>query len=359
MIYGVIMAGGKGERFWPLSNEAHPKQLLAITSDRNMLQVTLDRIDDLIPMDRILIVAGSNIKDSILSNCQRVEEPNMLAEPFGRNTCLAVGCAAIHLQKRDPEAIMVVLSADHLIQPAAKLIKAIKVGTKVAAKEDKLITIGINPTRAETGYGYIELGEELREIDEVHIYKVSAFKEKPRPTVAQQYYYGGRHLWNSGMFIWSVKTIMKAFEEHMPEMYELLTAYCERIGTPEEEQARLELYNEAEAVSIDVAIMEQADNVLTLRGDFVWDDVGSWMSLQRFKEQDKGNNVVVGPAVLLNSYESTIYNDDHGLIAALGVSDLVIAKAGDVVMVAHKTQLDKIKDLLSKLAENDETKKYL
>ena len=254
---------------------------------------------------------------------------------------------------------MVVLSADHLIQPATKLLKAIKVGTRVAAKEDKLITIGIAPSRAETGYGYIELGEELREIDEVHIYAVSAFKEKPRPTVAQQYYYGGRHLWNSGMFIWSVKTILRAFEEHMPEMYELLVAYGEKIGASEEEQARAELYNEAEAVSIDVAIMEQAENVLTLRGDFVWDDVGSWMALQRFKEQDKGNNVVVGPAVLLNSYESTIYNDDHGLIAALGVSDLVIAKAGNVVMVAHKTQLDKIKDLLAKLAENEDTKKYL
>lgn len=359
MIYGVIMAGGKGERFWPLSNESHPKQLLAITSNRNMLQVTLDRITEFIPMDRILIVAGANINDAIMEQCERVGEANMLAEPFGRNTCLAVGCAAIHMQKKDPEAVMVVLSADHLIQPASKLIKVIKVGTNVAAKEDKLITIGITPTRAETGYGYIELGEELREVDEVHIYNVSAFKEKPRPTVAQQYYYGGRHLWNSGMFIWSVKTILRAFEEYMPEMYELLVAYGEQIGTANEEKARLEMYNEAEAVSIDVAIMEQADNVLTLRGDFVWDDVGSWMSLQRFMEQDKGNNVIVGPAVLVNSYESTIYNDDHGLIAALGVSDLVIAKSGDVVMVAHKTQLDRIKELLSELAENEDTKKYL
>jgi mannose-1-phosphate guanylyltransferase len=359
VIYGVIMAGGKGERFWPLSNEAHPKQLLAITSDRNMLQVTLDRIESLIPMDRILIAAGENISRAIVNSCERVEETNILTEPFGRNTCLAVGCAAVHLQKRDPEAIMVVLSADHLIQPASKLIKVIKVGTKVAAKEDKLITIGITPTRAETGYGYIELGDEPREIDEVSLYTVSAFKEKPRPTVAQQYYYGGRHLWNSGMFIWSVASILKALEQYMPEMFELLTEYATHIGAPDETKAREELYKEAEPVSIDVAVMEQADNVLTLRGDFVWDDVGSWMALQRFKEQDKGNNVIVGPAMAVNTFESTIYNDDNGLIAALGVSDLVIAKSGNVVMVAHKTQLDNIKELLARIGEDENFKKFL
>jgi mannose-1-phosphate guanylyltransferase len=359
VIYGVVMAGGKGERFWPLSNESHPKQLLAITSDRNMLQVTLDRIAEFIPMDRTIIVAGSNIKKDIIEECTRVEESNMLAEPFGRNTCLAVGCAAVHLQKKDPEAVMVVLSADHLIQPAGKLIKAIKVGTKVAAKEDKLITIGIVPTRAETGYGYIELSDKGREIDQVNIYNVLAFKEKPRPTVAQQYYYGGRHLWNSGMFIWSVKAILKALEQHMPEMHEQLTEYARHIGSNNEEEARELLYQEAEPVSIDVAVMEQADNVLTLKGDFIWDDVGSWLSLQRFREQDKDNNVVVGQAVMLDSYESTIYNDDNGLIATLGISDLVIAKSGDVVMVAHKTQLDKIKDLLALVAEGEDLKKYL
>ncbi len=359
MIYGVIMAGGKGERFWPLSSESRPKQLLPITSDRNMLQVTLDRIEDFIPIDRTLIVCGESIKDAILERCEKVTEASILTEPFGRNTCLAVGYAAIHLHKENPDAVMVVLSADHLIEPAAKLLKVIKVGTGIAAKEDKLITIGIVPTRAETGYGYIELGEQHREINNVNVFIVSAFKEKPRPTVAQQYYYGGKHLWNSGMFIWSVKAIMNALEQYMPEMYQALLDYEKHIGTDAEEKARHELYEEAEAVSIDIAVMEQADNVLTLRGDFVWDDVGSWMSLQRFMDKDKENNVIVGSAVTLNTYESTIYNDNDGLIAALGVSDVVIARAGEVVMVAHKTQLDKIKDLLTKMSEDDDLKKYL
>jgi len=288
-----------------------------------------------------------------------VTDANILTEPFGRNTCLAVGYAAVHLHKKKPDAVMVVLSADHLIEPANKLVKIIKVGTAIAAKENKLITIGIVPTRAETGYGYIEIGEQHREIDDVSIYTVSAFKEKPRPTVAQQYYYGGKHLWNSGMFIWSVKAILNALEQYMPEMYEALIEYQQQIGTDSEEKARRELYEEAEAVSIDIAVMEQADNVITLRGDFVWDDVGSWMSLQRFMDKDKENNVVVGSAVTLNTYESTIYNDGNGLIAALGISDVVIARAGEVVMVAHKTQLDNIKNLMSKMSEDDDLKKYL
>ena len=359
MIYGVIMAGGKGERFWPLSCEARPKQLLAITSEKNMLQVTLDRIAGLIPTERILIVAGENIQDAILKRCQRITVDNLLTEPVGRNTCLAIACAAVHLQKKDPDAVMVVLSADHLIEPADKLLKIIDVGTTLAADEDKLITIGIVPSRAETGYGYIEISDDKRDMDGISVYSVSAFKEKPRPAVAQQYYYDGRHLWNSGMFIWSVPAILRDLQKHMPDMYEALIEYARHIGTDGEAAARQALYADAESVSIDVAVMEQADDVLTIRGDFIWDDVGSWLSLQRFKELDKWNNVITGPAVTLDTYESTIHNDGNGLIATLGVSDLVIAKAGDVVMVAHKTQLDRIRELLEEVGENEAFKKYL
>jgi mannose-1-phosphate guanylyltransferase len=359
VIYGVIMAGGKGERFWPLSSESRPKQLLAITSDRNMLQVTIDRISKMIPVNQMVIVAGGNIRDAILKKCERVKPENILVEPFGRNTCLAVAYAAIHLRKKDPDAVMVVLSADHLIEPADKLIHVMKVGTKLAAKENRLITIGIVPTRAETGYGYIEFGPELWNIDDISVYEVSSFKEKPRPTVAQQYYYDRKHLWNSGMFIWSVKVFLEALQQYMPEMYELLIEYAEHIGKPDEEAARDRLYEEGEAVSIDVALLEQAGNVVTLRGDFVWDDVGSWMSLQRFMDTDKWNNVVVGPSMTLNTYESTIYNDGNGLIAAIGVSDMVIAKSGDVVLVAHKTQMDSLKELLASMAADDKLKKYL
>ncbi|MFH1699019.1 MAG: sugar phosphate nucleotidyltransferase [Candidatus Zixiibacteriota bacterium] len=353
------MAGGKGERFWPLSSESRPKQLLSITDDKCMLEVTIERIDDFIPIDQTIVVAGENIKDAILVKCPLIKDENMLCEPHGRNTCLAIGLAAIHLQQRDPEGIMVVLSADHLIEPAEKLVETIKAGTKIAAKQDNLITIGIVPSRAETGYGYIELSDEKYEVDGISVCKVSAFKEKPRPTVAQQYYYGRKHLWNSGMFIWSVGSILKAFEKHMPEMYQQLLEYSEHIGKSSEKKARIKLYIEAESVSIDVAILEQADNVLTLQGKFTWDDIGSWLALQRFKHTDKENNVVIGQAILSDTFESTIVNDTGGLVAALGVSDLVIVRTGDVLFVAHKTHLDKIKGLLNIIESDEDLRKFL
>ena len=359
MIYGVIMAGGKGERFWPLSSEARPKQLLALTSDKSMLNVTCERIIGLIPPEQILIVAGENISGAILDSCPTIRPENVLAEPFGRNTCLAIVCAAVHLQKRDPEAIMVVLSADHLIEPASKMLEVVKVGTKVAAEGNQLITIGIVPSRAETGYGYIELSDKQWKVDGVAVCRVAAFKEKPRPMVAQQYYLDGQHLWNSGMFIWSVKAILEAILACQPEQHAMLMEYAAHIGTEHEAKARLKLYNEAEPISIDYAVLESAGNVLTLKGDFVWDDVGSWMSLQRFKETDKNSNVIVGRALAIEAFESTIYNANDGIIAAIGVSDLIIAKVGDVVLVAHKTRLDKIKDLLSRMNEDANLKKYL
>ena len=279
MIYAVIMAGGKGERFWPLSSESRPKQLLPLTSDKSMLNVTIDRVGQYIPPERIVIVAGAGISKAILESCHMLGPQNLLPEPFGRNTCLAIGYAAVHLVKRDPEAIMVVLSADHLIEPAGKMLEVFKTGVKLASEDNHLITIGIVPTRTETGYGYIELGDEQWQVDGVTVCRVAAFKEKPRPVVAQQYYHDRRHLWNSGMFIWSAKTILNAMLYCQPEMHAQLMEYSEHIGTANEEKAREKLYNEAEPISIDYAVLEEADNVLTLKGDFLWDDVGSWLSL--------------------------------------------------------------------------------
>ncbi len=359
MIYGVIMAGGKGERFWPLSSEACPKQLLSITDERNMLQVTIDRVSTIVSKEQTIVVAGETIKEKILATCRGLTEENILAEPLARNTCLAIGYAAIHLQKKDSQAVMVVLSADHLIEPVTRLIKVITAGTKIATEDHRLITIGIIPSRAETGYGYIELSEDQWEVDGVAVCKVSAFKEKPRPTVAQQYYHGGRHLWNSGMFIWTADAILDALSKYQPEMHELLKEYATAIGTANEKKALHKLYNEADAISIDYGVLEEADNVLTLKGDFVWDDVGSWLSLERFRHPDKENNVIVGQAVTQDTYETTIYNNQEGLIAALGVSDLVIVRNGDVVMVAHKTMVDSIKNLMEKMSQEDNLKKYL
>lgn len=359
MIYGIIMAGGKGERFWPLSRLARPKQFLKLTSDHTMLEETIERVRPIIPLDRIRIVTGDSMTQMILESADYLSQSHILSEPVGRNTCLAVGLAAVHLQKQDPDAVMVVLSADHLIRPPEKLLKILEDGCAIAAVEDRLITIGIVPTRPETGYGYIKLGE-LHKSDRVStIYQVASFAEKPKAAVAQEYYFSRKYLWNSGMFIWSARAILKAIDTCRPDIGELLKKYAATIGTPGEVAARAELYATAPSISIDYAVLEKANNVLVMKADILWDDIGSWNALDRFMDRDSENNVRVGLTSVLNTFETTVFNDSDGLVVCLGVSDLVVVRSGDVTLVAHKTKVGEIKELLSKLDENDSTKNYL
>jgi len=359
LIYGVILAGGRGERFWPLSRADRPKQLLRLISDRTMLQETIDRVLPLIPMERIFVVTSENMTGPILDEIPSLKPENILAEPRGRNTCLAIGLAAEHLSRIDPDAVMVVLSADHIIRPAERLIEIIKSGAEVAAEEERLITIGIEPTRAETGYGYIKLGQQHKVVNGYAFYSVDAFTEKPKAVVAQEYYYGRKHLWNSGMFIWSVKSILGSISQCQPEMGEMLGRYARGIGTGDEWALRTDLYDKAEPISIDFAVLENAENVLTIKADILWDDVGSWNALERYKDKDRDNNVIIGAARVSDVYETTIYNETDGVIVSIGVSDLVIVKTDKVVLVAHKTKANDIKKILSQFSEDKDLQKFL
>jgi len=359
MIYGVVMAGGKGERFWPLSRESQPKQLLKITSDKTMLQETIDRVVDFIPLPRIKIVTSEDLREPISGKISYLKDDNFITEPFGRNTCMTIGLAAAHLSHEDPDAIMVVLSCDHNISPTEGLIELLKAGCHVASDKDCLITIGISPTRAETGYGYIEQAELYDKYGSVSIFRITQFKEKPDRVAAQQYYYDRKHLWNSGMFIWSTKSILEAIHRYQPEMAALLDEYSTAIGTDKEIGARRHLYKSCENVSIDVAILEQADNVLVIKGDIMWDDVGSWRALERIRRLDQDNNVVHGSVLSVETYESTIYNDSDGIIATLGVSDLVIVRSGNIVMVAHKSRADEMTRILQSMRAREGYDEYL
>jgi len=357
--YAVILAGGKGERFWPLSRTQHPKQLLPLISENTMLQETIDRVKDFIPVERTKVVAGENIKKAILKHVDYLKEENLIVEPAMKNTCAAIGLAAIHLQKTDPDATMVVLSSDHLIKPKEKLQKILEVGTKIAREGEFLITIGIIPTRAETAYGYIEFAEPYDTFDDIPVYRIKEFKEKPNRIAAQEYYYDRKHLWNSGMFIWTTSTILKALNKHMPQMYKEFESYAQKVGTEEEDKARRELYQRLENISIDFAVLEKVENALVIKADLLWDDIGSWLALDRIKEKDKDHNVIVGRARAINTYETTIVNDTNGIIATLGVSDLVIVKTDEIVFVAHKTKVQDVKELLAEFTRDKELEKYL
>ncbi len=359
MIYAVLIAGGRGERFWPFSTTENPKQLLKITSDRSMLEETLDRVEGLVPKERVMLVTGESIKKKVLENHAGIDEANILAEPFGKNTCLAIGFVAVHLLKHDPAATMIVLPADHYIKPKDRLMEIFRYGATLAEKEDVLITIGITPTRPETGYGYIELGEPYDSSNGLSSFRVREFKEKPNRTLAQQYYVGRHHLWNSGMFIWSAKSILDAVLRCQPEMRKELEAYAAKIGSIEELPARRQLFEKCDNVSIDVGVLENAENVVVIKGDIIWDDIGSWLALERISGRDKDNNVSIGKNLLHDSYEITAVNAGDGILTTLGVSDLVIVKTGDVVLVAHKTKVNEIKDMLARMKDDPNFAGYL
>ncbi len=359
MIHGIILAGGRGERFWPLSRADKPKQFLKLTSEKTMLEETILRIRPLIPMERVRIVAGESMSEHILSSADYLSAHHILTEPCGRNTCMAIGLAAVHLRREDPQAVMVVLSSDHLIRPPEKLVKIISDGCAVAASDNLLITIGIVPTRPETGYGYIKVGDKYQADCESPVFQVAAFTEKPKAIVAQEYYYSRKYLWNSGMFVWSAEAVLEAIGECCSIIRQQLETYAESIGTQKEIEARTQLYAEAESISIDYAVLEKATNVLAIRADIVWDDVGNWLALQRYKKVNSDNNVVIGGAVLQDTFETTIFNNEPGIVATLGVSDLVVVRSGDITFVAHKAKLGELKELLERIGDNEDTRKYL
>ena len=324
-----------------------------------MLQETIDRILPLIPIEKIFVVTSENMVQPILDEIKMLKPENILAEPQGRNTCPAIGLAAAHLKKVDPKAVMVVLSADHIIKPAERLLDIIKAGAEIASQEDRLITIGIEPTRPETGYGYIKFSKLYKTINGLQTYEVDSFTEKPKPVVAQQYYYGRQHLWNSGMFIWSVDAILQSINECQCEIGQLLTEYSKDIGTKSEMESRKRFYDASLPISIDFAVLENAGNVLAIKADILWDDVGSWNALERYKQKDQENNVIIGQAKIYDTYETTIYNEDDDLIVSLGVSDLVIVKTDNIVLVAHKTKSNEVKKVLAEIANDESLKKYL
>lgn len=359
MIYSVVLAGGKGERFWPLSRAERPKQFLKLTSGKTMLEETIERVLPLVPYERVRVVTTESMGKYALEHMPTLTENNILAEPCGRNTCVAIGLAAVHLLQEDNDAVLLVLSADHLIKPAEKLVEILQAGARIAATEDRLITIGIVPTRPETGYGYIRMGETYRQQDGYILYDAAAFTEKPKAAVAHEYYYSHKYLWNSGMFVWSARTILKAIEECQPLLGRLLREYSQHIGTDQELKARRELYDNAISISIDFAVLENAGNVLTIKGDIIWDDIGGWSALSRYKKRDSENNVIVGDAIAIESYETTIYNNTDEIVTCLGVSDLVIVRTDNITLVVHRSKANEIKKILARLDENEETRKYL
>lgn len=345
-ITALIMAGGRGERFWPKSRKNMPKQFLSLTDDgKTMIQLTVERISSVVDMEDIYIATNKDYKELVRSQLPGIPEKNILCEPVGRNTAPCIGLGAVHMAKKYDDAIMLVLPSDHLIKFNKMFLSVLKDSCDIAEKDRNLVTIGITPAYAETGYGYIKFDSHVME---GRAYKVDRFVEKPSLEVAKEYLETEEYLWNSGMFVWKLSSILYNLERFMPETFAGLKRIQASIGTPEEEEVLHKEFAQFQSQSIDYGIMEKAENIYTVPGTFGWDDVGSWLAVERIRKSNEMGNVVSGNIITVGTHNCIIQGEKK-LIATVGLEDLVIVDTEDATLICAKDSTADIKKVLENL----------
>lgn len=358
MEYGVIMAGGSGTRLWPLSRGDTPKQLLPVVRGKSLLQLSYERLRGLLPPERIFVCTGAAHRDAVLANIPELPKDNLLGEPTGRDTANAVGFPAGVLLARDPDAVMAVVTADHVIEPIPEFQQALRTAFDVVKKHpESLVTFGIVPTHGHTGLGYIQRGEPLP--GAAGAYRVQAFKEKPDKPTADRYVESGRYYWNSGMFVWRCDTVMGELKAHLPEAYEGLTKVAQAWSTPQRDAVLNEVYPKLPKISIDYAVMEPAAQqkgrarVVTVEMPVQWLDVGSWPALAETLHLDDHDNAVQTDTFLfVDSDNNIIVSDDPAhLVTTIGVSDMIVVHTKDITLVCPKTEAQRVKDLVGKVKD--------
>ncbi|TKJ42295.1 mannose-1-phosphate guanylyltransferase [candidate division LCP-89 bacterium B3_LCP] len=354
MNHAVIMAGGVGSRFWPRSRKKKPKQVLNIFGSNTLLQETVDRISSIIPPDNVLIVTTHELVGYIKEQLPDFNEKNFVLEPVGRNTAPCIGLAAQRLAEIDPDGIMVVLPADHLITDQERFSACLKQAIQTAEQDDSLVTIGITPTQPETGYGYIQFSPDDKKASGA--YGVKTFAEKPNLETARLFIESGDFLWNSGMFIWSVKRILSEIESSVPELHAGLTEIKKIEGSDADAQFN-HIYSGMKAISIDYAVMERAQNVAVVKGDFSWSDIGNWGEVYRLSPKDKSGNVNLNNHVLINTSNCLVDSSDR-LVATVGIQDLIIINTPDALLVCHRDHAQDVKRIVEYM-ERRQLDKYL
>lgn len=342
----LIMAGGRGERFWPKSRRNMPKQFLSLTDDgKTMIQLTVERILPLVAVEDIFIVTNRDYKKLVRQQLPNLPEENVLCEPVGKNTAPCIGLGAVRIAKKYDDAVMFVLPSDHLIKYHTMFLKTLSDAADVAEQGKNLVTIGITPDYPETGYGYIKFQPE-RTMNGA--FPVDRFVEKPDLEKAKEYLATEQYLWNSGMFTWKVSTILDNLKQFQPELYEGLRRIQSSIGSPEEENVLEEEFSAFRSVSVDYGVMEKAENIYTLSGSFGWDDVGSWLAVGRLKRSNEFGNVINGNVISIDTRD-TIIQGEGKLIATVGVSNLIVVDSEDALLICEKDCAGKIKKVLETL----------
>lgn len=346
--YGVIMAGGGGTRFWPLSTKAEPKQFLNLSGKDILVNETIDRQLSFIDKEDIFIVTNQTQAALMLSRTAgRIREDHVLAEPAARNTAACIGYAAMEITKKYGDGVMCIFAADHHIRDEREYVKVMREAVRTVEETDALVTIGIHPTFPSTGYGYIK----NRAVEGKPYHEVEEFVEKPDLDTAQAYVEAGCYAWNSGMFVWKASTILRYFEELLPDIYACLVEIGDAMGTGNEKEAIQRIYPVIPKISVDYGIMERAKGVLMLEGDFGWSDVGSWDTLDTVRQKDENGNITAGDTLLLDAKNCVVYGK-HKLIAAVGVEDLVVVEGDGAVLVCPVKDAQRVKQVVERLEQN-------
>jgi len=346
-IYALILAGGSGERFWPLSRRTLPKQLLRLVSKDALLEETVARVADWIPRERILVLTNVDQEKSVRALLKNFPQENIVAEPAKRDTAAAMALGTAWVALRDHSAIMVVLPADHVITDSKAFQETMTLAAAAAEETGSLVTIGIKPTWACPGFGYIEQGAPIKlKKDRATVHQVLRFREKPNADLAEAFVRQGHFRWNAGMFVWSVPTVLREFNRHTPA----LANFISQIQAPGKfDQVLRDCFSKLPRVSFDYAIMEKADRVLVVEAQFDWDDVGSWTAVAKYLEKDEHENAARGTLTAVDSTNNIVFDQTGGTVALLGVHNLVVVRTDDAVLVCHRHQVEKIKQLISRL----------
>jgi mannose-1-phosphate guanylyltransferase len=348
-LYVLILAGGSGERFWPLSRRARPKQLLSLLSKETLLEATVRRLDGLVSAENILVLTNADQEAAVREVCVALPPENIVAEPAKRDTAAAIALGVGWIARRAPQATMIVLPADHLIRDAAAFQTTLRTAALAAEQTGDLVTIGIEPTWACPGFGYIEAGERVQIAGAPQkpvVRNVARFREKPNAELAETFFRQGNFRWNAGMFIWSIQAILSGLQRHAPALGE----FVGRLHGGQDFAAVLrDDFPQLPKVSIDYAVMEKAARVLVVEATFDWDDVGSWTAIAKYLEKDTADNRANGPIVTVEASNNIIFTQPAKRVALLGVSDIIVVDTPDALLVCNRHDAERIKELVAKV----------
>lgn len=347
--YAVIMAGGIGTRFWPLSNSRRPKQFIDIFgTGKTLIQQTFDRLNKVCPAENILVVTGTDFFDIVKEQLPKIKEENILTEPFRRNTAPCIAYASYKIRNKCKDANIVVAPSDHIILDESLFGEYLTKGLEFVNSNDNILTLGIVPHRPEPGYGYIQISDDLTEYEDIKM--VKTFTEKPDPELAEIFYKSGDFLWNSGIFLWNVNTILNSFRKHLPNFTTLFENGLKYLDTEKESDFIHDVYYESHSISIDYGIMEKADNVCVLKANFGWSDLGTWKSFHEQSEKDKNNNVVnAGNHELINTKNTIVHLPKEKTVIVEGLDNYIIAEYDNNLLICNRKEEVKIKQFAEQL----------